>query len=145
MSKPLIYINTTTDELKVSVNMSFFPSSVLDDILPSSTITAFIYNSEKRCVSSLLLLSKDQYTYSGILDLTDFGQDYYYTIVSLEYEDFTFHSFPSDLVNYSPISTDNVSSLNVIVLPLVMILVIVIQSYMKKILKSINKKELIKK
>ncbi|MCK5409174.1 MAG: hypothetical protein KAJ30_02830, partial [Candidatus Heimdallarchaeota archaeon] len=44
---------------------SLFSSSLLNEIMSSSTLTAFIYNSDKRCVSSFSLLSHNRNTYSG--------------------------------------------------------------------------------
>ncbi len=144
LSRPLIFLDNVSMELQVSVNLTLFPSSLIDEILPSSSIHAFIYNSDKMCVSSFSLHSLDQNTYSGFLDCSNFSQDYYYSIICFEFEDFIFYSFPSELIHFSPSITDNVSSLNIVVFPLIMMIIVVIKLCLKNVLKSINKKELIK-
>jgi len=91
-----------------------------------------------------MLHSLDQNTYFGNLDFSNFSQDYYYSIICFEFEDFFFYSFPSELIHFSPAITDNVSTLNIVVFPLIMMIIVVIKSYLTNVLKSINKKELIK-
>jgi len=120
INNPLMIVNSSTSILTISINISLFPSNILE-ILEQITVTAFIFNSSKQLYLTSELLSNNYFVWSIQFDFSDFLSTDYYTVIYLTYQNQEFHSFPSKMINISPVEP---SKTNFFFLPVIVILFI---------------------